>query len=141
VRITSATSHILTRWIVRTGEIYSEESSSKPCPCPYWLGIDLETTDPEIRTARLQNMHLPWITMDKERRDELKVKPWQTVLITRSSYDTLASGFGELAIAIAVSSIGGAVVTNASPVRSTICILAGLLIASVLILAKIRSRA
>ncbi len=86
-----------------------------------------------------EDMRLPWITLDKQTRLMLGVRPWQPIVVGRDTGQALKSELGEVALAVALATLGGAIVVK-SPIWQGIILAAGLLAVSVLISMKIRSR-
>jgi hypothetical protein len=53
-------------------------------------------------------LNLPWITLDRQRRDELGVEPWQPIIVGRDPRHALTLEFTTVAMAVALSGLGGA---------------------------------
>jgi hypothetical protein len=92
-----------------------------------------------------QELNLPWITLDLQTRLELGVDPWQPIIVGRDPYHALTSEFTTVAMALALSALGGAVVIpqilqDKHPWLPLSIILASFAIVSILIGLKIRSR-
>lgn len=80
---------------------------------------------------------LPWITLDRQARLALDVQPWQPIVVGRDTWQALQSELGEVAYAVALAALGGAIVF---PAIQGIILAVGLLTVLVLISLKIRSR-
>ena len=92
-----------------------------------------------------QELNLPWITLDLQTRLKLGVDPWQPIIVGRDPFHALALEFTTVAMALALSALGGAVVIpeslkeNCSWIPLSI-ILVSFGLVSILICLKIRSR-
>ncbi len=85
---------------------------------------------------------LPWCTLDKQTRDELDVKPWDNVLVSRSLWQVLASEFRSVGLAISLSLVGVALsLPNDGASYFPVALIGlGLVMALLLILVQVRSR-
>ena len=86
-----------------------------------------------------KELRLPWIALDRQARLALDVQPWQPIVVGRDTGQALRSELGEVAYAVALATLGGAIVVK-DPVAQAIILAAGFLTISVLICMKIRSR-
>lgn len=86
-----------------------------------------------------EDLRLPWITMDRQTRLALDVQPWQAIIVGRNTLNALASEFSQVALAVALAALGGALVVDHLFTQLAI-LLGGFSIVSILIWVRIRSR-
>ena len=86
-----------------------------------------------------KDLRLPWITLDLQTRLALNVQPWQSIIVGRDTYHALKSEFSQVALAVALATLGGAIVVEDLFPQLTI-LLIGFSIVSILIWLKIRSK-
>jgi len=86
-----------------------------------------------------EDLHLPWITLDLQARLDLDVQPWQPIIVGRDPYHALASEYSQVALAVALAAVGGAIVVDFL-LGQLVILLTGFSIVSILIWLKIRSR-
>ena len=70
-----------------------------------WRCPDLEDKD----------LRLPWVTLDKQTRLCLGVDPWIPIIVGRDPYHTLLSEFSDVALAVALGVVGGALFFEGRP--------------------------
>ena len=54
-------------------------------------------------------LNLPWITVDHQIRLDLDVQPWQSIIVGRDPRHAVSTEFSTVAMAVALSALGGAV--------------------------------
>ncbi|MEE9522436.1 MAG: hypothetical protein V3W05_06490 [candidate division NC10 bacterium] len=87
-----------------------------------------------------KDLHLPWVTLDLQTRRELGVDPWEPIIVGRDPYHTLVAEFSEVALAVALGAVGGALFFQGLPVLQFVILLFGFVAIVGLILSKIQSR-
>jgi len=92
-----------------------------------------------------QEMNLPWITLDLQTRLKLGVEPWQPIIVGRDPLHAVALEFTTVAMGLALSALGGAVVIPESLKQNHAWIplsfiFVSFCLVSILICLKIRSR-
>ena len=94
---------------------------------------------PPCPDSEYQDLSLPWITMDLQTRLDLGIDPWLPIIVGRDPYYTLASEYSQVALAVALGAVGGAIVVDFL-LGQLVILLTGFSIVSILIWRKIRSR-
>ncbi len=87
-----------------------------------------------------KDLRLPWVTLDLQTRLELGVDPWVPIIVGRDPYHTLLSEFSEVALAVALGVVGGALFFQGHPLVQFAILFAGFVAVSGLILSKIQSK-
>lgn len=100
---------------------------------------------PPCPSKAYRGLLLPWITMDLQTRLDLKVKPWQPIILGRDPYQALATEFNHVALGLALSALGGAIavpkeISAEHPWLPLSIVMVGLAGVLMLIWVKIRSR-
>ena len=91
--------------------------------------------------SQYEEMRLPWVTMDLETRVILGVEPWQPIFVGRYVPQLLAPELTELTVAVVLAGLGSALVLKDIHFLLPIAaIITGVVVATVVILLKIRSR-
>ncbi len=98
-----------------------------------------ELQPPPCPVAEYKELRLPWCTVDYQTRLDLDADPWQPIFVGRDPGYAIASEFSQVALAVALSAVGGAIVVN-DVYGKWAFLLAGLAAVSTLIWLKIRSR-
>ena len=57
-----------------------------------------------------RDLHLPWITMDKQSRLTLDARPWHSIIVGRDPRHAIASELSEVVLAVALAAVGGSFV-------------------------------
>jgi hypothetical protein len=87
-----------------------------------------------------KDLRLPWVTLDRQSRLEMGVDPWVPILVGRDPYHTLLSEFSQVALAVALGAVGGALFFQDHPFVQFAILFVGFAAISMLIVSKIRSR-
>lgn len=87
-----------------------------------------------------KDLRLPWVTLDRQSRLEIGVDPWVPILVGRDPYHTLLSEFSQVALAVALGAVGGALFFQDHPFVQFAILFVGFAAISMLIVSKIRSR-
>lgn len=88
-----------------------------------------------------QPLRLPWVALDRQTRIAIGAEPWEPIIVGRDPRHALASELGVVAMGLAVSALGGAIVVpDIHPLLPMAIVIAGFVGVSVLIWIKIRSR-
>jgi formylmethanofuran dehydrogenase subunit D len=98
---------------------------------------------PEGRGPLLEDedLRLPWVTLDRQTRIAIGAEPWEPIIVGRDPRHALTSELGVVAMGLAVSALGGAIVVpDIHPLLPMAIVIAGFVGVSVLIWIKIRSR-
>jgi len=101
--------------------------------------MEKDFADWKYQLTEDEDLRLPWITLDLQTRLALDVQPWQPIMVGRDTYYALKSEFSQVALAVVLAALGGAIVVNNLFAQLAI-LLAGFSIVSILVWLKIRSR-
>ena len=109
----------------------------KPLPSDTMLNTFTDWRCPELKNKELR---LPWVTLDKQTRLDLGVDPWIPIIVGRDPYQALLAEFSDVALAVTLGVVGGALFFQGRPLVQLAILFAGFVALSGLVLSKIRSR-
>ena len=66
-----------------------------------------EFDSPCEKTRYKDDLQLPWVTMDRQTRLALNVKPWHPILVGRDPWKAITSELNEVILAVALAAVGG----------------------------------
>jgi hypothetical protein len=121
---------------------YHENLRCLPLDPKYQLPLktmESDFADWKYQLPENEDLRLPWITLDRQARLALDIQPWQPIIVGRDTLHALSSEYAEIALAIALGALGGAIVFDALLAQVIFGIVAFAAI-SLLIWAKIRSK-